>query len=320
MSFFKKLLGGGETSDAERAQRDFDTLRDDGVRALAIGELDYAARCLQAALDLKEDTAAAGYLAEVFLRRQEFDRAVPLLRQLAGKEEEGIEVHLHLLAALGHCGGFEEMKQICDDLLSAHVTDSRICYYAARAAHGLHDDLAAIALLTQAIIARPDFSEAQFLRAAILTDMGQFEEARKDVELILAADGNNEDYLLLQVRTQVALGRMEEAEQTALHLRRLNPFHREVVLLLGAVYEQTGRLDKALSLCDEALELQPDFAEAYKLRGGVKHRLHDDAGAAEDLKRSLELNPESASQLDGEYTNVENRMAQYYRNLNPYGF
>ena len=52
----------------------------------------------------------------------------------------------------------------------------------------------------------------------------------------------------------------------------------------------------------------------------MKHRLHDDAGAAEDLKRSLELNPESATSLDGEFTNVENRMSQYYRNLNPYGF
>ena len=319
MSFLKKLLGG-EVSEAEREQRKFETLRDDGVRALTIGELEYAARCLQAALDLRNDAATAGYLAEVFLRRQEFDRAVPLLRQLAEKEVDAIEVHLHLVAALGRCGGFEEMKRICDELLAAHAGEPRICYYAARAAHGLHDDFSAIALLTQAIVARPDFTEAQFLRATILSDMGQFGEAQEDVEQILKADGNNEDYLLLKVRTQAALGRPEEAEQTALYLRQLNPFHREAVLLLGAVYEQTDRLDKALALYDEALELQPDFSEAYKQRGGVKHRLHDDAGAAEDLKRSLELNPESATSLDGEFTNVENRMSQYYRNLNPYGF
>ncbi len=320
MSFLKKLLGGGDSSGAERGQRDFETLRDDGVRALTMGELDYAARCLQAALDLKEDLTTAGYLAEVFLRRQEFDRAVPLLRQLAEKETDGIEVHLHLVEALGRCGAFEEMKQICDELLSAHAADPRVCYYAARAARGLHDDFAAIAFLTQAIVARPDFPGAQFLRATILADMGQFGEAQKDAELILAADGDNEDYLLLQVRILGALGRMEEAEQQALHLCQLNPFHREAVLLLGTLYEQPDRLDKALALYDETLDLLPDFAEVYKRRGGVKHRLHDDAGAAEDLKRSLELNPESSSELDGQYTNVENRMAQYYRNLNPYGF
>ena len=43
-------------------------------------------------------------------------------------------------------------------------------------------------------------------------------------------------------------------------------------------------------------------------------------GAADDLKRSLELAPEKAAELDGEYTNVENQMNARYRSMNPYGF
>lgn len=88
-------------------------------------------------------------------------------------------------------------------------------------------------------------------------------------------------------------------------VQALNPFSREAVLKLGSLYEQTAQWDKALAVYDEAINMQPKFAAAYKARGGVKNHLKDVAGAAEDLKRSLELEPELAKAVDGEYANVE---------------
>ena len=75
-----------------------------------------------------------------------------------------------------------------------------------------------------------------------------------------------------------------------------------------------------MAVYDEAIELQPDFAEAYKQRGGVRLALHDKEGAADDLRRALELKPEVVSEVEGEFTNVENQMSERYRNMNPYGF
>lgn len=60
----------------------------------------------------------------------------------------------------------------------------------------------------------------------------------------------------------------------------------------GKAYVSTHQLDKALQLYDEAIDLQPDFAEAYKERGNVRMQLHDKEGAMDDLKKSLELAPE----------------------------
>ena len=78
--------------------------------------------------------------------------------------------------------------------------------------------------------------------------------------------------------------------------------------------------DKALALYDEAIDLDPTFAEAWRCRGGVRHHLHDEAGAADDLKHALELAPANEVVPDGEYSNVENAMNDRYRSLNPYGF
>lgn len=150
--------------------------------------------------------------------------------------------------------------------------------------------------------------------------MGQWNEALADADELVRVDPENEEYLHLRAEAHAALGRTAEAQADLETLRALNPFNESAVLLLGALYEQTTHWDKALALYDEAIDLLPGFAAAYKARGGVKHHLKDDAGAADDLKRSLELAPEMSARLDGEYTNVENEMNAKYRSMNPYGF
>ena len=103
-------------------------------------------------------------------------------------------------------------------------------------------------------------------------------------------------------------------------LLELNPFHREASLLLGTILAATERWSDALGMWNETIELQPDFAEAYRERGAVKYKLHNEKGAAEDLKKSLELQPDAASVIEGEFSNLENEMNARFKGMNPYGF
>ncbi len=315
MGFFSAVFGKGELSEKGK----FETLRDDGVRAMQMGELPYAEKCLLAALQLQDDLRTKGLLAEVELRMQQHDKALPLLRQL---NAAGGDLEIALLQAQteGRLSLFEEEQETCGKILSQHAGEPRALYLLAEAESGLQNHFPAIAHLTQCLETRPDYQAARLLRAKILTGMGQFSEALDDAGTLVAADGENEEYLLLRAGLLAATGKVDEAEADYGKLRALNPFGTEAVLGLGQLYEQTARWDKALALYDEAVELMPSFAEAYKRRGGVKHHLKDDAGAAEDLKRSLELAPESAAKLDGSYTSVENQMNDRYRSMNPYGF
>lgn len=300
----------------------FETLRDDGIRAMQIGEAVYAEKCFNAALKLQDDAKVRSLLAEVYLRQQRFEEALPILRVLAEQTSvaENVELHLILAQTFGRLKQYEAERQTCEALLQVQADEPRALYLAAEADHGLGDELQAIVHLTQCLAQREDYGQARLLRVKVLIAMGQMSEALADLEPLMKENPEDEECLLLQSSAMAALGRPDDAIVALEKVRLLNPFNEEAVLQLGALFEATSRWDKALALYDEAIELTPDFSAAYKARGGVKHHLKDDLGAAEDLKRSLELAPEKGAELDGEYTNVENEMNAKYRNMNPYGF
>ena len=316
MGFFSSIFGGGQPS----VDNQFETLRDDGVRAMQMGELPYAEKCLKAALGIQHDLKAVSFLAEVYLRMHESEKALPLLQELVGADPQNVEVALLLAQTQGELKQYSEEQATCKQILSAEAQEPRALYLLAEAEYGQADLFQAIAHLTQCLQLREDYQSAQYLRAEILAKMGQWTDVLNDADELVKKDCENESYLILRAEAHAALAHTDEAANDLQQVLSLNPFNQDAVLKLGSLYEQTSLWDKALSLYDEAIELQPQFAAAYKARGGVRHHLKDEAGAADDLKRSLELAPEKAADLDGEYTNVENEMNAKYRSMNPYGF
>ena len=72
----------------------YETLRDDGVRAMQMGEAAYAEKCLKAALDIKRELRTVSFLAEVYLRMQNYEQALPLLQEISTSDEDTLEVDL----------------------------------------------------------------------------------------------------------------------------------------------------------------------------------------------------------------------------------
>ncbi len=316
MGLLSSLFGGAQPSDESK----FATLRDDGVRAMQMGELAYAEKCFTAALELKDDVKTQSFLAEVELRMDNHEKALPLLQTLSTQLEDTLEIDLLLAQTYGVLKQYEEERTVCNHILEKHADEARALYLLAEADKGLGDLFMTIAHLTQSLNLRPDYQQALYMRAEVLRQMGQWSEMLADANALVAADAENEQYLILRAEAYAALSKTDEAVADLKQTLELNPYCNDAVLKLGSLYEQTSLWDKALALYDEAIEMRPDFAAAYKARGGVKNHLKDTLGAAEDLKRSLELAPEKASDLDGEYTNVENEMNDRYKRMNPYGF
>lgn len=316
MGFLSSLFGSSRPTE----EKNFETLRDDGVRAMQMGELPYAQKCFTAALALQHDLRTVGFLAEALLRTGEYEKALPLLKEISQSANDTLEVDLLLAQTQGRVGLYEEEQLTCAAIIAAHPEEPRALYLAAEADHALHNDIMAIAHLTQCLQLRPAYEQALYLRAKVLAGMLQWAEALADVEALMKVDDEQADYLLLHADILAALGRTDEATADLQKVLTLNPFCDAATLKLGSLYEQTTQWDKALTLYDEAIDMRPEFAAAYKARGGVKNHLKDAEGAAADLKRSLELAPERAKDLDGEYTNVENEMNDRYKRLNPYGF
>lgn len=316
MGFFSSIFGTPQLSDESK----YKALCDDGVRAMQIGELVYAEKCFKNALELKRELRTIGYLAEVYVRRQDYADALPLLREISNASEDSLEVDLILAHAAGQLESYQEELDTCKAILQKHPDEPRALYLSAEALHGLDNDLEAVVNLSKCLYRNENYADARLLRARVLFNMGQHIEALEDINQLLEKEDENETYLLLRADLLIALDKDKEATADLEKIQTINPFCDEATLKLGHIYEKESLWDKALQLYNEAIEMRPDFSAAYKARGGVKHHLHDEAGAAEDLKRSLELAPETVKDIEGEYTNVENEMSAKYKNLNPYGF
>lgn len=319
MKFFTSLFGPHRTSEENK----FETLRDDGVRAMQMGELPYAEKCFKAALDFKRDLKTVSYLAEVSLRQQNYEQALPLLEELAQAQPDAMEVELLLAQTQGKLQRYADERNTADTLTTQYPGEPRALYLAAEADHGLGEDLPAIEHLTRCLSLRPDYSQALLLRTQIYADTEQWTEALSDVqELIKGRDGEeNEDYHLLRSRILHALGREAEAIADLQKARLLNPFNTTTVLQLGQMLEAESRPGEALSLYNESIEQQPDFTGAYEARARVKRSMGNETGADADEKKALEMHSRQ-SQEPGtdDYTNVENLMNEKYRNMNPYKF
>lgn len=337
MGFFKKLFGqpaadapaadasAATASDADvevrRDDRRFDMLIDNGVRALQMNEVCMATPYLEQAHALRpDDRRATSLLAEVYLRRQDHAAALPLLKMLARADGDDMQVLMLLADTEGKVGQYDAMQATAATLLERCADAPRSHYLAAVAAHGLRNDFEAIAQLCVALNAEEGYRQARQLRAEVLGSMGQWQEALTDTTLLADDAEATEEECLLHARALAATGQADDALQVIAGVLEANPFCREAFLLRGAIYEQQSQWEKALETYDEACREVEVFGEAYLHRGAVKRHLHDDAGAADDMKAYLRLCPQAAKALEGDFTNIENLMNDRYRRLNPYQF
>lgn len=68
---------------------------------------------------------------------------------------------------------------------------------------------------------------------------------------------------------------------------------------------KSGDILTATVEATKAIEAEPENYEAYVLRGQISMAFGDKAGAAEDMKKAVELNPELLTQMNGEFKNKE---------------
>lgn len=327
MGFLKTLFGGREESPEEKAEkrreREFDVLKYDGVRARKMGEVKYAIRCFQEALALRNDSETASYLAEALLSDKQAEEARSILAKLAEELPDHIGVRLAMARADEMMQDYTRMDEDCRTALQIDNGHAGALYRSAQAKHALHDELNAVALLTQAIVQDGHLTEAYLLRAEILRAMGSLTEAEADIDHLLEdeeAQSAPEEAVMLKATLRLQQGDAPTAITYYNKVKTQNPLMGEAYVGLSTAYAANRQLDRALSTLDEAVELMPDFSEGYKERGRIKLMLNDKAGAADDLKKALENSPEAAKALEGQFSNIEQEMNEQYKNRNPYGF
>ena len=86
----------------------------------------------------------------------------------------------------------------------------------------------------------------------------------------------------------------DDAEKLALSLTERFEIHPFGWKVLGAVFNQTGRLTEGLDACQKSVELDPKNAENHNNLGNVFHKLGQLEDAEKSYKKAIELKPENA--------------------------
>ena len=95
----------------------------------------------------------------------------------------------------------------------------------------------------------------------------------------------------------------------------INPFNEKAYIGIVQILSDAKKEEEALEILNEAIETNPESSLLYHYRGQLKLLMGDKEGSAEDLKKSLELEPEKEQQINGEFHNYANP----YKTDNPLG-
>ncbi len=307
-NFFKSLFGGSSENEKQKTdQKNFEIFKYDGLRAQRMGRADYAVKCFNEALQLEEDFETMGYLSDLYIQINDMTAANEMLQRMIQLEPTLVRSYLLLAHVCFMQSNYAEMKEVAEKAVQIDSENPAAHFLLGKAEHELHNDIMTIAHLTKAIVLKDDYTEARLLRAEVLLNMMQLNDAAEDINAILEHEPDEEATLLLRGKLKEAQNKEEEAEADYRNIIELNPFNEQAFLYLGQLYIKQEKATEAIELLDEAIELNPNFAKAYQERGRAKLMNDDQKGSIEDAQKAMELSPKENELLNGSFNNQESQ-------------
>ena len=291
MGFWKTFFGGEEATPEEEKKnadaKNFDLMKYDGVKAMRMGQLEYAERCFNEALKIQDDMEVHDYLSQTLTRLGNLEGALQELLTMARVAPDNVAVLMQGAHVAYMLENYEQMKTLCEQALALDDENALANYQMAQAVMGQGDTISGIAYLTKAITLSEELADARLLRAKTLLAMGDVKGAGEDVDWLMAHTDEEEDVLLMAARVACAKGQTEEA----------------------------------INIYNKVTELNPFQLDAYRERGKLKFELGDKQGAEEEMQKLLEMNPDEMANVSGDYTaeGVEQAVKRAYSNMNPFG-
>lgn len=288
MNFLKALFGGKTESAEERRQerneKDFQVLKYDGVRAMKLNQLEYAVRCFDNALRIKDDLEIRDYLSLVFIQINEPLKAYEQLEILSQAEPQNQQILLRMANVAYDMENYGAMADCCEKALLIDNTNAVVHYLYSRACLGQDDEVNAVAMLTKAITLKEDYYDAYLLRGETHLNMGNMDEANEDANALLEHLPEHEDVLLFKARVD----------------------------MVGKKYND------ALTYYNRVIEVNPFNSTAFKERADVKDELGDPQGAEEDRMQEKEIVFGFSGADDGQGMNIKEKVQEAYDKNNPF--
>lgn len=291
MGFWKSFFGGEEQNPEEEKKdaeaKQFDLMKYDGVKAMRIGQFEYAEKCFREALKVHDDLEIHDYLSQTLMHLNRLQESLEELLLISREQPDNSSVMIQAAHVAYMLEDYAQMHSLAEQAQALDPENATAYYQMAQADLGQGDLVNGIAQLTKAIVLNENHGDARLLRAKTLLMMGDLDGAEQDVNWLMEHT---------------------EAEE-------------EVLLTAARIAHAKGNDDDALNIYNKVVDVNPFQIDAYRERGQIKFDRGDKGGAQEDMQKVLELNPNETADVNGDYSaeGVEQQVKRAYSNMNPFG-
>jgi Tfp pilus assembly protein PilF len=196
-----------------------------------------------------------------------------------------------LLQAGDPAGARAKYEEALVDLEEEHHADILLAIAASYREEG--DSANAMKSLQKALASSPDNPKVLLQVARAHYDAGDIDAAIGGLERLLAVEPDNETALRVVSDMLVSKGRVDEAQAYLARLPEGTKLDPNALLNVGIDHYNAGEMDDAFERFDQVVRDYPEMATALYYRGLVYLGRGENDLAAADLKKFLEIEPDS---------------------------
>jgi tetratricopeptide (TPR) repeat protein len=267
-----------------------------GLTALQAGDLATAEGKFQTAvkLDPKLAPAYAG-LAAIYLQQQKWDEALAVADRLLALEPDnprGLRARYEAHKALGHDKEAKEAFRALSALQSKGDA-AAITYNEGVEALRKGDNATAVARFEDALVLQPDLAPALSALAILSFNAQQYARAAELAEKVLAVDADNLQAKKIRYDSYRLLGDAAHEQEAFAALAAADPKALAKDLYeAGAKLFDAGQIEQATHLLEQALEADPENADALYRLGLCYVNQNQPAKAKELFEKFLAVAPD----------------------------
>lgn len=296
----RSYLAMGRFADARKeALRILEQLPDNGDAIVALTEaaqnkedIDEAEQELQK-FPKKDSVSIYLASANLFLRQGDLSAAENVLRQALTVNPKSAAAHaamgdLHLIRKDPNQAG-EEFKKAAD--LAPIRSIDRLKYAAFKSGIGDTEEVRRVS--SEMTRKAPDYLPGWCLLGEVAFKDKKYDEALSLLENVFSRDPQNLDGHRLESKVLLAKGDTKKAVEV---LERLDQTYPDTPLIkyeLGRAYLQENSMNQAKMVLDQAISINPNYADAILLLADINLRSGHGEGVIEPMTRLLKRNPDS---------------------------
>src|SRR5690554_3017399 len=194
-----------------------------------------------------------------------------------------------------------DLEEVDDALSDAQAAwkagwrDGATMAVAGWSSYQLDEPEAALAYFNEAIARKEGDPGMLMGRALVSVELEDYEEARADLTLVLASDGENAEILALRGEVHLRLSELQAAERDLKAARAIDAEDPDYALAMARLHMLRGQVDDALILLDIAVGEGTDMAlEAILMRSHLRLTRGEQQLAREDALRASNIYPDEA--------------------------